>query len=65
MLFVICILTCLQAYVMPWIIPSYEKTGIAAATDVQHVSQGFTYLAILAVALIIMSGAVLFVNKRK
>ena len=66
MLFVICVLTCLQAYVTPWIIPSYEKTtGIAAATDVQHVSQGFMYLAILAVSLIIMSGAVLFVKKKK
>ena len=65
MLFVICVLTCLQAYVTPWIIPSYEKTGIAAAVDVQHVSQGFSYLAILAVALIMMSGAVLFVNKKK
>ena len=41
MLFVICILTCLQAYVIPWIIPSYEKTGIAATPDIQHVSQGF------------------------
>src|SRR5688572_23344636 len=65
MLFVICILTCLQAYVMPWIIPSYQKTGVAAATEVQHVSQGFRYLAILAVALIIMAGTVLFVNKEK
>src|SRR5688572_20090604 len=65
MLFVICILTCLQAYVMPWIIPTYEKTSMAAATEVQHVSQGFRYLAILAVALIIMAGTVLFVNKEK
>jgi lactate permease len=65
MLFVICVLTCLQAYVMPWIIPSYEKTGIAAAADVQHVSQGFKYLAILAVALIMMAGSVVFVNKKK
>ncbi len=64
MLFVICILTCLQAYVIPWIIPSYEKTGIAATADIQHVSQGFTYLAILAVALIIMAG-LFFVNKKK
>ncbi len=59
MLFVICILTCLQAYVMPWIIPTYEKTSIAAAADVQHVAQGFWYLGILAVALIIMVSTVL------
>lgn len=64
MLFVICILTCLQAYVMPWIIPTYEKTSVAAI-DIQRVSQGFWYLGILAVALIIMAGTVAFVNKKR
>ena len=41
MLFVICILTCLQAYVIPWIIPSYEKTGIAADTGYPTRIAGF------------------------
>ena len=42
-----------------------EKTSIAAAADVQHVAQGFWYLGILAVALIIMVSTVAFVNKKK
>ncbi|HEX6224974.1 MAG TPA: lactate permease LctP family transporter [Chryseolinea sp.] len=64
MLFVICILTCLQAYAAPWIIPSYEKTSVAAV-ETQHVSQGFLYLGILGFALIIMVTTVARFNKKR
>ncbi len=64
MLFVICILTCLQAYVMQWMIPVYKKTG-ALAVDEANVSTGFTYLLILAVALIIVAVSVVWINRKK
>jgi lactate permease len=64
MLFVICILTCLQAYVMQWMIPVYEKTG-TLAVDEANVSTGFTYLLILAVALIIVAASVVWINRKK
>ncbi len=63
MLFVICLLTMMQAYVIPWIIPVYQK-GAGAAT-VADTSTGFMYLMILAVALILIVGTVLLANKKK
>ena len=63
MLFVICILTALQAYVIPWIIPEYKKVGAAVVTETA-VSTGFNYLLLLAVALAIIV-AVVLMTKRK
>jgi lactate permease len=63
MLFVICVLTVLQAYAMPWIIPEYQMT--AAVTQVSSISAGFTYLVILAAALMIISISVVLLNKKK
>lgn len=69
MLFIICILTCLQVYVIKWIVPAYQKidvtaTSITAALSNPNGSQGFGYLLILAlsVGLIILS---LSINKKK
>ena len=64
MLLVICILTCLQAYVMHWIVPVYKKGGVGTAAGVQNVEQGFTYLALLLLALIAVAATVLFVRKK-
>ncbi|HZI23912.1 MAG TPA: L-lactate permease, partial [Chryseolinea sp.] len=64
MLLVICILTCLQAYVMHWIVPAYEKGGVGTAADVQRVAEGFTYLGLLLLALIAVAATILFVRKK-
>ena len=63
MLFVICLLTCMQAYVTPWIIPVYKRLESATA-EVHDVSKGFTYLIMLAVALVLIIIGVLLVNRR-
>lgn len=60
MLFVICILTCLQAYAIPWIIPVYEKIGSAVA-DETRIATGFIYLLTLAVALVLIAATILLV----
>jgi lactate permease len=65
MLFVICILTCMQAYVTPWIIPVYKTIETVTAPEVASVTQGFIYLLILAIVLIAMASMVLFVNRKK
>jgi lactate permease len=62
MLFVICILTCLQAYAIPWVIPKYEKMGVAVVSE-PHVSTGFVYLIVLAVALVIIAASILWTNR--
>ncbi|HZI23871.1 MAG TPA: lactate permease LctP family transporter [Chryseolinea sp.] len=64
MLFVICLITCLQAYAMPWIIPSYKKLD-SIAVDEAHISTGFSYLLILFVVLAGVVGTVLTMNRKK
>lgn len=63
MLLVVCVLTVLQAYAIPWIIPSYEK-GVSAA-NLADVSTGFWYLLVLAIALCGVVAMVLVLNSRK
>jgi len=65
MLLVICILTSLQAYVIPWIIPVYEKMGAQTAPVVDDVSQGFNYLLVLAGVLVLMIIGVWLSGRRK
>jgi lactate permease len=64
MLFIISIITTIQAYITPWIIPAYEKTGSVAMQEVVDVSTGFLYLTMLAVALGLVVVLVLFMNKK-
>jgi lactate permease len=63
MLFVICLLTAMQAYVIPWVIPVYQKIGVAVAIETA-VSTGFTYLLLLAGALAIIVAGVLMTKRR-
>jgi lactate permease len=65
MLFVICILTSLQAYVIPWIIPSYKKLESAVVAEAAGASKGFIYLLILAIILVLITALVLFMNRKK
>lgn len=65
MLFVICLLTCGQAYMTPWIIPQYQKLEAAITTEAASVSTGFYYLLALAVILALVTVTVKFVNKEK
>jgi lactate permease len=65
MLLVICVLTCLQAYVIPWVIPVYEKVGTQTAAAVYDLSQGFKYLLILAGVLVVMIVSVWLSGRRK
>ena len=65
MLLVICVLTSLQAYVVTWIIPVYEKVGVAATAEVYDLSKGFKYLLVLAVVLVSIVASVLFIGRKK
>jgi lactate permease len=65
MLFIISLLTGAQAYVIPWIVPAYQKLEAAVATETANISTGFFYLLILALILAIVAVTVLIVNKRK
>lgn len=64
MLFVICILTVLQAYVIQWIVPKYQMADVASAVVVGNVSQGFIFLAVLALVLIAIAVVVFLLNRK-
>ena len=68
MLFIVCVLTCLQVYVMKWIVPVYTKINTTdilanASLNSSNTDQGYWYLLTLALAvgLIIVS---LSINKK-
>jgi lactate permease len=64
MLFAVCILVVLQAYVITWVIPEYEMLE-ASATVSSAKSTGFIYLAVLGVVLVGISLLVALINRRK
>ncbi|HTF18431.1 MAG TPA: lactate permease LctP family transporter [Chryseolinea sp.] len=64
MLFAICVITCVQAYVFLWIIPVYKKME-SLTVEVKDVSGGFMYLLLLGISLVLVVGTVLFLNRKR
>jgi lactate permease len=64
MLFVICMLTILQAYVITWVIPTYEMM-VANTTAASDLSKGFMYLLILTFVLAGIGLLVYMLNRKK
>lgn len=65
MLLVISVLTIIQAYVTPWVIPAYKMIETAAVASVSNVSKGFLYILILAIVLGLIGLTVILLNKKK
>ena len=65
MLFIICLLTFAQAYLITWIVPGYKKLETAVAIETANISTGFFYLLILALILAMVTATVVLINKKK
>jgi len=65
LLFFICVITIIQAYVTPWIIPAYELGETAVAVMASNVTKGFLFLLILAVIIFAFGIMVVRLNKKK
>jgi lactate permease len=65
LLFVICTITIIQAYVTPWIIPSYKLIETVTTPQVTDISKGFVYLLTLALVLGTIIFSVLWRNRKK
>lgn len=63
MLGMVCLLTMMQAYLTPWIIPSYEMIA-TATTAASDIPKGFIYLTILALCLSLIAIIVFFLNRK-
>jgi lactate permease len=65
LLLIICILTCIQAYAAPWIIPAYDlTTSISASRESSYLS-GILYLAVFVVLLISLVATIAISNRRR
>jgi lactate permease len=65
LLFIICIITIIQAYVTPWVIPTYKLIETATSATVSDVSKGFLYLTILAGILAFIALIIFMLNRKK
>jgi lactate permease len=64
MLFVICVLTVLQAYVIKGLVPAYEMINSKTGTVVKDSGTGFLYLGITAGMVALFSFVVFWANKK-
>ena len=64
MLFIICIITLLQAYVIKWITPAYNILEESTMVHKANATTGFIYLIFLAITLLIIAFSVLLLNRR-
>ncbi len=64
MLTMICLLTLMQAYVTPWIVPDYDTLSSRQPSTLDAVGSGFFYLGGLVVVVLSIGGVVWFMNRR-
>ncbi|WP_223834109.1 L-lactate permease [Spirosoma profusum] len=64
MLAFICLITLGQAYVVSWVIPTYEMLSSTKTTTSPDVSKGYTYLLLLGILLVAIASFIL-INSRK
>lgn len=65
LLFVICVFTIVQAYLIPWIIPTYKLNETIATLQGSDVSKGYIYLLNLVLILAIFMVTVFWRNRKK
>jgi lactate permease len=65
MLLAVCLLTLMQAYVTPWIVPAYRLMEATATTAVSDVSAGFLYITALTVLIVLIALAVVLLNRKR
>jgi lactate permease len=65
LLFLVCIITTLQAYVLKWIVPKYTIIDELAPVVKQDISSGITYLIYLAATIVLIVMMVFFLNRKR
>lgn len=65
LLFVICLLTIVQAYLFKWMVPDYHLINAKTTTANPNVSEGYPYLMILTAVLIVIVFAVVKSTKKE
>ena len=65
MLFLLCIITFMQAYIITWIVPEYKIIEGSVVSHASNSNSGFYYILFLIAALSIIAATVVLLNRRK
>jgi lactate permease len=65
MLFLLCVITFMQAYIITWIVPEYKIIEGSLVSHASNSSSGFYYLLFLIAALTTVAVTVVLLNRRK
>ena len=65
MLFLLCVITFMQAYIITWVVPEYKLNGVVATSHALNDASGFYYILFLIAALSIVAVTVVLLNRRK
>ena len=65
MLFLICVLTLVQAYLFTWLVPSYTLESSSLVASVHRTTSGYTYLIILTAILMVIGTLIIRFSKVK
>jgi len=65
MLFLICVITYMQAYLITWIVPKYKIIEEAVVSNVSNSTSGFTYILFLLAAVVTIALTVVLLNRKK
>jgi lactate permease len=64
MLFLLCVITFMQAYLITWIVPEYKIIETAVVSQVSNSNSGFTYILFLIAAVVTISVTVVMLNRK-
>ncbi|MPR35922.1 L-lactate permease [Salmonirosea aquatica] len=65
MLMAICCIVLAQAYLFSWVVPHYQMIAAGAASVIPDFTEGYLYLLILAIVLVVFVAAVKVINRKK
>ena len=65
MLFLLCIITFMQAYLITWIVPEYKMASESVVYHASDSTYGFYYILFLTAAIVTIGLAVVLLNRRK
>ena len=65
MLFVVCLITTAQAYLIQWIIPSPVQAELTTAPAASELWKGMIYLSTIAIVIVLLIITVLYLDRKK
>jgi lactate permease len=65
MLFLLCVLTFMQAYLITWVVPEYKIIEGSIASHASNSTSGFYYILLLIAAVSTIAVTVVLLNRRK